>query len=77
MIVGRPLTASRRTPSERLRPLGTAVREALRAPRRVWAFNGVLALACALVWVLATRGFDAPAFGVSPGLAWYWLHGRI
>ena len=73
MIAGRPLTAPRRAPSERLRPLGAAVREALRAPRRVWAFNGVLALACAIVWAVALSGFDAPAFGSSPGLAWYWL----
>jgi diguanylate cyclase (GGDEF)-like protein len=49
------------------------VREALRAPRRVWAFNGVLAVACALVWAVAVGGLDQPAFGRSPVLSWYWL----
>jgi diguanylate cyclase (GGDEF)-like protein len=66
VIVGRPLSFLRHAPSERLR-------EALRAPRRVWAFNGVLAVVCALVWVVALRGLDGPAFGDGPGLAWYWL----
>jgi diguanylate cyclase (GGDEF)-like protein len=64
---------SRRTPSELLRPLGAAARDALRAPRRVWVFNGVLALACAAVWGVAVSGLDAPAFGLSPVLSWYWL----
>ena len=49
MISSRPFSRPRRAPSELLRPLGASVREALRAPRRVWAFNGVLALACGLV----------------------------
>ncbi len=73
MIVGRSLTGLRRAPTERLRPLGAAVREALRAPRRVWAFNGVLALVCALIWVVAVGDLDAPAFGGGPVLGWYWL----
>ncbi|HZT86150.1 MAG TPA: EAL domain-containing protein [Gaiellaceae bacterium] len=69
----RPLLSPRRAPSEPSRPLGVAVREALRAPRRVWAFNAVLAAACALVWAIAVGGLDRPAFGRSPVLAWYWL----
>jgi diguanylate cyclase (GGDEF)-like protein len=73
VIVGRPLNRPRRAPSEALRPLGASVREALRAPRRVWAFNAVLALACAVVWAVALRGMDVPAFGKTPELAWYWL----
>ena len=73
MISIRPFAVSRRAPSEVLRPLGASVREALRAPRRVWVFNGVLALLCALVWGVALRGVDAPAFGKTPELSWYWL----
>ena len=73
MISIRPFTVSRRAPSEVLRPLGASVRESLRAPRRVWAFNAVLALACVLVWVIAIHGLDAPAFGLTPVLTWYWL----
>ena len=73
MIVGRPLTGAPSAPGGRLRSLGAAAREALRAPRRVWVFNGVLALACALVWAVGIGGLDEPAFGGSPVLAWYWL----
>jgi diguanylate cyclase (GGDEF)-like protein len=72
-VIVRPLIPSHRTPSELLRPLGAAVREALRAPRRVWVFNGVLALACAAVWAVAVSGLDAPAFARTPVLSWYWL----
>jgi diguanylate cyclase (GGDEF)-like protein len=72
-VIARPLIPSRRAPSELLRPLGAAVREALRAPRRVWVFNGVLALACAAVWAVEVNGVNAPAFGQTPILAWYWL----
>src|ERR1700754_1285385 len=72
MTVG-PITFSRRTPSDLLRPLGVGAREALRAPRRGWVFNGVLAVACALVWMLGIGGLDEPAFGDGPVLAWYWL----
>jgi diguanylate cyclase (GGDEF)-like protein len=61
-----------RAPSELLRPLGASVREALRAPRRVWAFNAVLALSCAVVWAIAIGGTDGQAFG-EPVLAWWWL----
>jgi diguanylate cyclase (GGDEF)-like protein len=74
VISSRPLTVSLRAPGEVLGPLGASAREALRAPRRVWAFNGVLALACVAVWTVALRGTpDAPAFGKTPVLEWYWL----
>ena len=56
MISSRLLTVSRRAPGEVLGPLGASVREALRAPRRVWTFNGVLGLACVAVWTVALRG---------------------
>ena len=72
MIVGRHRTRPNFAPSERLRSLGAALREALRAPRRVWAFNGALALVSALVWIVALRGLDDAAFG-EPVLSWYWL----
>ena len=73
MTVGRLPIRPRRAPSEDLRPFGASVREALRAPRRVWAFIGVLALASAAVWTMALRGLDLPAFGLTPVLSWYWL----
>jgi len=69
----RPHLLMRRAPSETLRPLGASVREALRAPRRVWAFNGVLALASVLVWVLVLSHMNGPMFGHGPHLAWWWL----
>ena len=72
MILSRPLHL-RRAPGGVLHPLGASAREALRAPRRVWVFNGVLALACVAVWVVAIGGLDVPAFGDGPVLAWYWL----
>jgi diguanylate cyclase (GGDEF)-like protein len=71
LIPRRPLTHP--APSEAPRLLGAAVREALRAPRRVWIFNGVLALACVVVWAVAVGGLDLPAFGRGPVLSWYWL----
>ncbi|HEX4325030.1 MAG TPA: EAL domain-containing protein [Gaiellaceae bacterium] len=73
MIVGRSLTISRRAPNELLGPFGAAVREALRAPRRVWIFNGVLALLCAGVWTVGIAGFDRPMFPTGPHLPWWWL----
>jgi diguanylate cyclase (GGDEF)-like protein len=73
VIESRPLAEPRHAPSEVLRPLGAYVREALRAPRRVWAFNAVLALACAVIWGVALRGMNVPAFGRTPELSWYWL----
>jgi diguanylate cyclase (GGDEF)-like protein len=73
VISSRPFIRPLRAPSEALRPLGASVREALRAPRRVWVFNGVLALLCALVWGIGLHGLDVPAFGETPVLAWYWL----
>ena len=72
MVFSRPLQL-RRAPGGVLPPLGASAREALRAPRRVWVFNGVLALACALVWIVAVGGLDVPAFDDGPVLAWYWL----
>src|SRR4029079_11593917 len=63
----------RPAPSEPSRPLGVAVREALRAPRRVWAFNGVLALTCTLVWAFAIDNFDSPSFVPGPPLSWWAL----
>jgi diguanylate cyclase (GGDEF)-like protein len=73
VISSRLLTNPRREPSEVLRPLGASVRDALRAPRRVWLFNGILVLACVLVWAVALLGVDVPAFANGPFLAWYWL----
>ncbi|MGH3053462.1 MAG: putative bifunctional diguanylate cyclase/phosphodiesterase, partial [Gaiellaceae bacterium] len=73
MIASRPLTRSRRAPSKLLRPLGASVREALRAPRRVWIFIGVIALASTAAWGIVLGGLHTPAFGRSPVLAWYWL----
>ena len=71
-MITRPLTP-RSAPSEPPRPLGVAVREALRAPRRVWIFNGVLALTCALVWAFAIDSFDSPSFVPGPHLSWWAL----
>ena len=71
-MIARPL-APRPAPSEPPRPLGVAVREALRAPRRVWIFNGVLALTCTLVWAFAIDNFDSPSFVPGPHLSWWAL----
>ena len=71
--MNRPLNLPRTTPSEVLRPLGVAVREALRAPRRVWIFNGVLALLCAVVWTVGISGFNEPMFPTGVHLTWWWL----
>ena len=74
MITNRPFTVSRRAPGEVLGPLGASAREALRAPRRVWVFNGVLALVVRRrLDGRAARHPDAPAFGKTPVLTWYWL----
>jgi len=75
VIVGRPLSLPRRAPSEVLGPLGVAVREALHAPRRVWFFNGFLALACSLVWAIAVGlgTFDNETFVHGPHLSWWAL----
>jgi diguanylate cyclase (GGDEF)-like protein len=73
VIGGRPLTQSRRAPSEPLRPLGVAVREALHGPARVWVFNGALALTCAFVWASAVGRFGAPSFVHGPRLEWWAL----
>ena len=73
MIAGRPLSFSRRAPGEVLAPLGLALRESLRGPRRVWAFNGVLALACWFVWAVNLGNFDSPPFVHGPHLSWWAL----
>jgi diguanylate cyclase (GGDEF)-like protein len=57
----------------RLHALAGSVRDALDAPARVWALNGVLALACALVWALAVASFGAPRFASAPRLTWWEL----
>jgi diguanylate cyclase (GGDEF)-like protein len=69
----RPLSLPRTTPSEVLRPLGVAVRESLRAPRRVWIFNAVLAVLCAVVWTVGISGVDSPMFPDGLHLEWWWL----
>ena len=71
-MIARPLTP-RQAPSEPPRPLGVAVREALRAPRRVWVFNGALALTCTLVWTFAIHTFGNPSFVHGPHLSWWAL----
>jgi diguanylate cyclase (GGDEF)-like protein len=73
VIIGRPAAHSRRAPSELLRPLGAAVREAFHGPLRVWAFNGVLALTCSLVWAYAVGTFGKPTFVQGPYLSWWAL----
>ena len=72
-MIGRPLASPRRAPSVPQRPLGVAVREALRAPRRVWIFNGVLALLCAAVWTVLVSGFNQPMLPTGVHLSWWWL----
>jgi diguanylate cyclase (GGDEF)-like protein len=69
-VIARPLTP-RPAPGEPRRPLGVGVREALRAPRRVWIFNGTLAFTCTLVWVFAIHNFGNPSFVGGPHLAWW------
>jgi diguanylate cyclase (GGDEF)-like protein len=69
----RSLTVSRRAPSEVFGPLGAATLEALRAPRRVWIFNGILAVLCALVWTVGISGFNKPIFPTGIHLSWWWL----
>ena len=71
-MIARPLTP-RPAPSEPPRPLGVAVREAFRAPRRVWIFNGALALTCTLVWSFAIDTFGDPSFVQGPHLSWWAL----
>jgi diguanylate cyclase (GGDEF)-like protein len=73
VIGARPLPYPRRGPSGRSRRFGSAVLEALRGPPRVWAFNGVLAFACSVVWVFAIGAFDAPALVPGPQLSWWAL----
>jgi len=68
-----PLAPTRPAVAARVRALALAVRDAFDAPARVWAFNGVLALACALVWALAVGSFGTPRFTSAPRLAWWEL----
>jgi diguanylate cyclase (GGDEF)-like protein len=49
------------------------VREALHGPRRVWAFNGALAIACTLVWAFAIHNFGSLAFVPGLHLSWWAL----
>jgi diguanylate cyclase (GGDEF)-like protein len=49
------------------------VREALRAPRRVWVFNGALAVTCTLVWAFAISTLGNPSFVSGPRLQWWAL----
>jgi diguanylate cyclase (GGDEF)-like protein len=73
-VIARPLTYPRRAaPSAPSRPLGAAVREAVRAPRRVWVFNGALALTCTVVWAFAIDAFGNPSFARGPHLSWWAL----
>ncbi|HZC75607.1 MAG TPA: EAL domain-containing protein [Gaiellaceae bacterium] len=54
-------------------PLGAATREALHGPRRVWIFNGALALTCSLLWAFNVANFDNPTFVQGPHLRWWML----
>ncbi|HEU5215987.1 MAG TPA: EAL domain-containing protein [Gaiellaceae bacterium] len=49
------------------------MREAFHGPRRVWAFNGVLALTCSLVWAYAVGNFGGEKFVQGPYLSWWAL----
>ncbi len=49
------------------------MREALHGPRRVWAFNGALALICSLVWAFAVGNYGNPTFLRGPHLSWWAL----
>jgi diguanylate cyclase (GGDEF)-like protein len=73
VVAARPLAGARRASGEPSRPAVTAVRDAFRARPRVWAFNGVVALACAVVWVVAIGDYNGPAFEQGPHLAWWEL----
>jgi diguanylate cyclase (GGDEF)-like protein len=66
VIAGRPLAYRRLASSE-------ALREALHGPPRVWAFNGALAVACSLVWVLDVREFGIAPVLPHPHLTWWAL----
>jgi len=48
-------------------------REGLHGPGRVWAFNGVLAVACSIVWAVAAGKYDSPAFVGGPHMSWWAL----
>ncbi len=72
-MIGRPLIRTRRAPGEPLRPPGAAIREALQGPRRVWVFNGVLALVCAGVWAFVIRRWDSPQLVQGRHLDWWML----
>ena len=71
MIAARPLAERRRARKERQRPV--SVRDALRARRGVWAFNGIIAVVCAVIWTVAIAGYNGAAFGQGLHLAWWEL----
>ena len=73
MIAGWARVHRFRAPSERPRLLGVSVREALHGPRRVWAFNAALVVACTLVWTFALRTFGSPSFVSGRQLSWWAL----
>jgi diguanylate cyclase (GGDEF)-like protein len=73
VIASRPLAHRRLARSGALRALGISSREALRGPWRVWAFDGLLVLACSLVWAFAVGTFGTPALVRGPHLAWWAL----
>jgi diguanylate cyclase (GGDEF)-like protein len=73
VIVDRRRTGPSRAPSEQPRPLGVSVREALRGPWRVWAFNGALVVVCTLVWRFAIGTFGSPSFVPGLHLSWWAL----
>jgi diguanylate cyclase (GGDEF)-like protein len=73
VLAGRSLGYRRRAPGGLLRSLGTVLREGLHGPGRVWAFNGILALACSVVWAVAAHKYDSPAFVGGPHMSWWGL----
>jgi diguanylate cyclase (GGDEF)-like protein len=72
VIAGRPLTQARGGPRT-VRSFSASIREALHGPRRVWIFNGVLALACLIVWAVALHAFGKPLHAGGPHLSWWAL----
>jgi diguanylate cyclase (GGDEF)-like protein len=62
-----------RPPAYRRLASSEALREALHGPPRVWAFNGALALACSLVWLLNIREFGIAPVLPHPHLSWWAL----
>jgi diguanylate cyclase (GGDEF)-like protein len=75
VTIGRPLFYWRRAraPSQLLGSFVSVFREGLHGPGRVWAFNGVLAVACSIVWAVAAGKYDSPAFVGGPHMSWWAL----